>query len=151
MKIIKHTDMYFKIGGTFYKITKQKHPTLYGFLVLKRKTIVDDYNLWLKDQKEDGVNEIVFPRLAVDEKFFDRLKQETNVKIRCVEIFYDVPNKDNRLVNIMGIGFYNDLIHQQLIENNPALATLQTPKNATTDSSPLTKVEPTEPSETQNS
>lgn len=143
MKIVKHTDMYYKIGGTFYKIDKAKHPSLYGFLVLKHETIVKDYNEWLKDQKEGGANEIVFPRLALDEKFFDRIKAETKVKIRCVEIFYDVPNINNRIVNIMGQGFYNDLIHKQLIENNPALAQINPPKNAPTDT--LTKVEPAEP------
>lgn len=129
MKIVKHTNMYFAIGSTFYKIEKTKYPTLYGFLVLKREKIVNDYNEWLKDQKEGGVNDIVFPRMALDDKFFNRIVKETKVKVRCVEIFYDVPNLNNRIVNIMGVGFYNEQIHKQIVGDNPALALMKPKSN----------------------
>ena len=114
----KQPDLYFCINGTFYKIKPSAHQTLCKYITLKRQQIIADYNEWLRDQQDGGVNEIVFPRIAVDDKFFNRLQAETKVKIRCIEIFTE-PNKNHRLINIMGVGFYNEQIHKQITEQNP--------------------------------
>lgn len=110
MEIVKHIDLYFCVGKKFFKLDKDKHPSLYAFFVLKRKEIIDDYNEWLADQKMGGHKDISFPRRVVYEKFMNRLIEETGVKERCIELFQDMPNEKHRFVNIMGQGFYNDLL-----------------------------------------
>lgn len=110
--------LYFKKGKTAYKITQKKYPKLSTYLKAKMAGISEDY---IKHQ--DDPENFSLPYRVLEEKAMDSLMKELLIKTRSVKIYLNGIEDSDEILEIMGIGIYNERIFKA---NDPSMHTIKT-------------------------